>query len=373
MKGELSMNKAEQFREFLINYEIYLNEVLKPEHRKAVHLLERWQQPDYWSNYAMGRGGSVYPSPIKAIYTRIKRPERVVDKILLKPKEYPDGISSVSFQKMHDCIGARVIVYFLSQLPYIDRELRTSGAIEVSTQNPPKAYLSADLLNRFGLSHLAHKEKESGYTSLHYVIRLKNNSKSGNPHPWFEVQVRTLAQELWSEMEHILGYKSETRTNFSAKRRFQILSRELCSIDEHFNLIYEELLQNQETLKPDSSDILSTENLPYALSLIGVQCAQQDFNTILTLLHSRGVNTIKDFLKLSTPRRMDTINNTYVTVMGRPPTSFELVASLGALKDADRKKEEPHHIASQIEYSRYWNRVRKQVMSKNKDSPRSYE
>lgn len=369
------MNKAETFRLFLESYEQYIDTVLKPEHRRIVSLLERWKAPDYWTYYAIGQGGAVVPSPIKAIYTRIKRPERVVDKILGKNKEYPAGLVEDSFQQMHDCIGVRIIVYFLCQLPYIDRELRTSDQIELSTILPPKAYLSQDLLNRFGLSHITHKEKESGYASLHYVARLKSKIKKEKDaeHPWFEIQVRTLAQELWSEMEHIMAYKAETRTNFSARRRFQILSREICAIDEHFNLMYEEQMQKQQIGEPDQNDQLNPETLPYALSLLDVQCAQQDFDTILTLLHSRGIHTLKDFSLLATPSRMDTINNTYVTVMGRQPTSFERIASLGALMEADDSKDESNHIASQIEYSRYWNRIRKQITHKNNSSPRSYD
>jgi putative GTP pyrophosphokinase len=365
-------NRANQFRTFLSGYEDYIQSVLKPEHRRIRAFFDRWRQPYYWARYARS-SDSPYPNPIRSVFIRIKRPEKVVDKILQKPEEYPAGISPESFYKMHDCIGVRIIVYFLSQLPYIDRELRSCSSVEISRDMPPEAYLSRDLMNRFGLSHITHKEKESGYASVHYVIKLNTKTRKKEAiHPWFEIQVRTLAQELWSDMEHILAYKSTQKANFSAKRRFQILSSQINAMDEHFNLLYEELIQDQEKTQYEEDEDLKPENLPYTLSLIGIRCAQQDFDTIISILKSRGVQTIKDFVTLANPRRLETIRNTYITVTGRPPDNFELIASLGSLKGIHPGENESQHVESQIEYSRFWNKFRKQFMA-DKNSPRSYD
>jgi putative GTP pyrophosphokinase len=366
------MNRADQFRVFLTEYENYIRKILKPEHRRIRAFFDRWREPYYWVRYA-NRNDSPYPNPIRSVFTRIKRPEKVVDKILHKPEEYPAGISPQSFYKMHDCIGVRIIVYFLSQLPYIDRELRSSGNVEISKDIAPEAYLSRDLINRFGLSHITHKEKESGYASVHYVIRLNTKTRQKDAiHPWFEIQVRTLAQELWSEMEHILAYKSAQKANFSAKRRFQILSSQINAMDEHFNLLYEELVQDQEKVKYEEDEVLKPDNLPYTLALIGIRCAQQDFDTIISILRSRGVKTIKDFVNLANPKRLETIRNTYITVTGRPPDNFELIASLGSLKGINPGENEIQHVESQIQFSRFWNKFRKQFIS-DKYSPRSYD
>ncbi|MCP4220578.1 MAG: hypothetical protein GY765_38480 [bacterium] len=366
------------FRVFLNEYEQYIESVLRPEHQRVREFFDCWRESDYWASYSRSKGA--YPSPIKAIYTRIKRPEKVVDKILQKPRDYSDGISPLSFYKMHDCIGVRIIVYFLSQLPYLDRELRKSPHVEISTRRPPEAYMSRELLNRFGLSHIANQEKESGYSSIHYVVRLKNNhpqSTPGNepkmPHPWFEVQVRTMSQEMWSEMEHILAYKSEKRTNFSARRRLQILSRTISAMDEQFDLLYEELLQNQETLQYEENDLLNTETLPFALSMLGLRCAQYDFDIILSLLKSRGILTLKEFTALATPKRLETIRNTYSSQIGRPPSNFEIIASLGALLETAESENEEESVESYIEYSKSWNRFRKNFPLTNKNGPRSYE
>lgn len=367
------MTRAEELNKFLQEYEAYVEKDLEPAHSRIKNFVNRWREAEYWTGYASSKDVAI-PSPVRSIFTRIKRPEKVIDKIFLKPDIYKDGLSPQSFIKMHDCIGVRVIVFFLSNLPFIDRELMKSKKVEISKKLPPIAYINNELINRFGLSHVTQKEKENGYQSLHYVVRLLPDSKHKKASPWFEIQVRTMAQEIWSEMEHILAYKSERRTNYSAKRRFQILSREIGAIDERFNLLYEELVQNQENVQYENEDILNNENLPVVLSEIGVRCSLQDMNTTLNLLHCRGVTTVKALLEMASMDRIETIKNTYISKLGRPPTSFELISSLGALKKATvNDTNDINRISTHIEFSNYWNKFRKKFREINKNNPRTYE
>jgi putative GTP pyrophosphokinase len=330
-----------------------------------VRRLKRWQEAGYWKHISSPNVSS-YPSPIRTIMTRIKRPERVVDKILRKPAEFPDGLTPTSFLRMHDTIGARILVFFLSQLPQIDREFRHSDIFEISGENPPEAYGSAEMLQRFGLAHIPHRAKESGYSSIHYTVRLKPHILPPEQSPWFEVQVRTLAQEFWSEMEHILAYKSETHANFSARRRLQTLSREISAIDEHFNLLYEELVQNQVEAHYTNSDSLGVENLPAVLRELGVacqqengmHCAQQDFDKILSMLYSRGIRSVGELRALATPTRLEIIRNTYVSKLGRPPTGLEMMATLASLTGLENSDEEMRRISSHIDYFQSWSTYR---------------
>jgi putative GTP pyrophosphokinase len=251
---------------------------------------------------------------------------------------------------MHDAIGVRLIVYFYSQLPLVDKELRDSPIFELSDINPPKAYFDADILARLGLSHIAQKTKESGYTSIHYIAKLKQSEVHIDQRPFFEIQVRTLAQELWCEVEHILSYKPENRAHFSAKRRFQILSREIGVLDEHFNLLYEDLIHNQEIASYSDSDILNFENMPKVLMEIGIHFALTDLNPALKILFSRDIKTIGALLRIATPRRLMTIRNTYISEIGRAPGNLELISSIAILKESESKETEIKLIKSQIDY-----------------------
>ena len=343
------MKYINELKKFLAEYELYESQVLKPTYNEILKLLNSWELPEYWEKYAVSKRVAT-PSPIRMTLVRIKHSEKVVDKIFRKPNLFPEGLSSQSIHQMEDALGIRIIVYFVSQLPLIDKELRSSGLFEISKKTLPEAYLSSDLLTRFGLTHIKQKNKESGYASIHYTVRLKNSSLAAQERPYFEIQVRTMAQELWSELEHILAYKPDNRPHFSAKRRLQILSREMSTIDEQFNLLYEELIRNQETATYQDSDPLNFENLPKVLMEVGVKCALKDLNPILKLLTSRGVDKVKDLLLLATPRRLETIRNTYISSLGHTPDVLEISAALSALKGATTKKTEIERIKSQIDY-----------------------
>lgn len=343
------MKQNDELKKFLAAYEQYTEKKLAPTHEALKILLKDWEKPKYWNKYTIGKGVAT-PSPIRMTMTRIKHPEKVVDKIFRKPEIFNTGLSLTSLRQMHDAIGARIIVYFSSQLPLIDRELRSSGRIEISKESPPEAYLNPDALARLGLSHIEQKNKESGYASIHYTARLKGSSIPKQEQPYVEIQVRTLAQELWCELEHVLSYKPEYRSTLSAKRRFQILSREVGVIDEHFNLLYEDLIHNQETSSYQDSDILTFENSPKVLMEIGIQCALTELNPILKILFSRDVKTIGDLLNLATPRRLATIRNNYIATLGHAPDNLEMISALASLKGARTKETEIERIKSKIAY-----------------------
>jgi len=345
------MKYTNDLKRFLAEYEDYELQVLKPTHDDIEQILSAWKNSEHWRKYTTSSGVAT-PSPIRMALTRIKHPDKVVDKIYRKPNRFPDGLSALSFRQMHDTIGVRLVVYFSSQLALIDRELRESSTIEISDQYPPKAYLNGDFLARLGLTHINPISKESGYSSIHYTVRLKNSSISETERPYFEIQVRTLAQELWSELEHVLSYKPENRPNLSAKRRLQILSTEVSAIDEHFNLLYEELIHNQAVATYQDSDLLTFENLPKVLMEVGIQCALSDLNPMLKVLVSRNINTIDDLLTIITPRRLITIRNTYISTIGLAPDGLELIAALAALKGAENKEVEIERILAQIDYQR---------------------
>jgi len=343
------MKYTNELKKFLDEYEQYKIDLLKPTLDDVNGFLSNWEKSEYWDKYTTGKGVAT-PSPIRMIMTRIKHPEKVVDKIFRKSDLFPKGLSFESLKNMHDAIGVRVIVYFSSQLSLVDRELRSSNMIEISKDNPPEGYFEPDMLSNLGLSHIEQKHKESGYSSIHYIVRLKDSAVPEQERPYFEIQVRTLAQELWSELEHVLSYKPETRTHFSAKRRFQILSREVGVIDEHFNLLYEELIHNQEVATYQDSDTITFENAPKVFMEIGIQCALTELNPILKILFSRGIYTIGGLLEIATPRRLVTIRNTYISRIGHAPDNLELFSALAVLKGAQTKEIEIERVKSQIDY-----------------------
>ncbi|MGH8480314.1 MAG: hypothetical protein ACREXK_12240, partial [Gammaproteobacteria bacterium] len=75
------MTDSDDLKPFLADYERYVREVLRPTQDRLKATFERWKTPDYWTHH-LDRPRPALPSPIQRAFTRIKRPESVVDKIL---------------------------------------------------------------------------------------------------------------------------------------------------------------------------------------------------------------------------------------------------------------------------------------------------
>lgn len=352
------MNNSKQLKEFREKYQSYIQNVLEPTQQELKALLKRWREPDYWSNYIQKKR-LPSPSPVQRFRIRIKRPESVVDKIIRRPKEFPDGLSSASFRSMNDALGARIMVYFVSQLPLIDREIRVMDKIELSQDELPIAYLSQELVSRYKLDHLSRKDKESGYASIHYRIRLTQSEVPKEQRPWIELQIRTLTEDTWAEIEHLLGYKPDKKTSFAVKRQFQILSRQLESIDEHFNFLFEELSRFQEEVLIRDSDPLNAENFPAVMSELGISCAQREVDSLLKILVSRSIFRVGELRQCASPDRHEIVMEVYKKIKKRQPNSFELIANFANL-GISRKDvaEDKKLIEAQIAFLDGWDELK---------------
>ena len=350
---------AETRRVFFEQYGTYLRNVLKPTEKEVREILNTWKKPGYWRSVSSPidpkqlRRAS--PSPVQRVDTRVKRTESVEDKILRRPDVFPDGLQSESFRKMNDTFGARVILYFLSHFPLIDREFRKLDEyFEISADDPPKAYLPEELFNRLALAGLNRKDKESGYASVHYIMRLRDSRVPIEDRPWFEVQVRTITEHAWGEVEHVLGYKPEKRTSFAVRRQFQIIGKQLAAIDEHFNFLHTELTRFQEEVDYQDGDTLNPENLPPELADMGLGCAQNEIDGLLKVLVSRSITTVADLRRISTPSRLDLVRHTFWNIEGRPPKNFEFIAHLAAISDTEDNEEQVRRIKQQVLFLKAW-------------------
>jgi putative GTP pyrophosphokinase len=63
------------------------------------------------------------------------------------------------------------------------------------------------------------KKSESMYTSVHYVFE-----KRATKRYTFEIQVRTLAEELWGEVDHAINYPHKVNS-VACKEQIKVLAR----------------------------------------------------------------------------------------------------------------------------------------------------
>lgn len=346
--------------DFLKAYEEFHREVLVPTQIEIKALTKPWRSPEFWISRYAG-DDPVAPSPVHRVYSRIKRPESVVDKIRRQPQQFRGGLTKANLRRMNDTIGVRVVTHFLGDFLTIDQLIRDCDGFVVSEDEPPRAYLNADLQKRLGLNDMAHYDKESGYASIHYVLKLADSSVPEAARPWFELQLRTMAEDTWGQVEHQLGYKPGKGTTMAVRQQFRIIANHLGAVDEHFDFLRSELEFLQGASRPEDKELLSTENLPQVLQDLHLRCAQQEIDGLLKLLFSRGIEKVGEFRSTANPSRLQLIQNEHQAKLGRPPTVFDVVSNLANLKDCTDRDQEIRQIDAQIQYLITWNALRRQA------------
>lgn len=177
---------------------------------------------------------------VHSISSRKKEKQSFANKISKKGSAY-QKISDVT-----DIIGIRIITYFADQVDLIAELIEKEFDIDVSNSIDKRASLDPD---RFG------------YLSLHYVVSLPKSRLALTENRRFdglkaEIQVRSILQHAWAEIEHDLGYKSNGEIPISVKRQFARLSGLLELGDKEFIDIREKLSSYTQSISVTSSEEL---------------------------------------------------------------------------------------------------------------------
>jgi len=96
-------------------------------------------------------------------------------------------------------------------------------------------------------------ENEFGYRSVHLIARLRPATALNRPNigrRWFEVQIRSILDHAWSEIEHEIIYKSGVEYPETVRRRFKALAASLELLEDSFADLTterEKLIDNYET------------------------------------------------------------------------------------------------------------------------------
>lgn len=179
--------------------------------------------------------------------------------------------------------------------------------------------------------------------------------------PWIELQLRTLAEHCWGEIEHVLGYKPGKPVAIGVKRHLEILSAQLQAIDSHFDVLYHEVSRAQSEARYDDSDSLTSENLPAVLNDIGTGCALRDIDSLLELLASRGISHVAVLRQVASTRNLDLIRNVITNEKRRPASNYELIAGLAAVRGTQVHAEAVEAVRTQMAFLKAWERVRDKI------------
>lgn len=156
---------------------------------------------------------------VHQISARAKSLESVAGKI--RRKQYGSPA-----QQLTDQVGVRVILYYGRDVDIATQKLRSVFDID------PKR--SVDKRRTLGV-------RQFGYRSVHLLARMRGRPSQAIYEPfwdmWFEIQVRSILDHAWAEIEHELCYKSGIAFPEDVLRSFGAVAGALELADSHFQML----------------------------------------------------------------------------------------------------------------------------------------
>ena len=146
--------------------------------------------------------------PIVYACSRIKTPQSMMEK--LKKKGVPQT-GEAALQTVYDAVGVRAICAFAEDVYTLVNWLQTEPSIQILKQ---KDYYA--------------NPKPSGYRSYHVIMIIAEGDGAGMR---AELQIRTIAMDFWSTLEHQLKYKKNVPHEALIRGELKRCADEIASAD----------------------------------------------------------------------------------------------------------------------------------------------
>ena len=199
----------------------------------------------FFKKMAEQLASAVHNSPALMSYVhstkwRIKDPKSLKDKLfrkikIAKQKGRKHNLSTANlFTRINDLAGFRILHLHTEQIIGIDRELReVFKESRYALAEKPKARTWDDESRNFYKAHgIRPVASPQMYTSVHYVIKPNNRTRLT-----CEIQVRTLAEELWGEVDHAMNYPHLSPVA-TCREQIKVLARVTSSCSRLVDSIY---------------------------------------------------------------------------------------------------------------------------------------
>ena len=125
---------------------------------------------------------------INQVTSRVKSADSIYKKI--RRKSYPADTAGIL--RCNDLLGVRTVCLFMDDVYEVAECLKKQKDIRILKE---KDYIK--------------KPKSNGYMSLHLIIEVPVGPGKETPWRKVEVQLRTVAMDFWSVLDHQLVYKKE--------------------------------------------------------------------------------------------------------------------------------------------------------------------
>ena len=183
---------------------------------------------------------------VHSVTSRVKTKESISDKITKSAEDIYQTVDDI-----HDVCGIRIITYYPDEVDAVAAIIQKEFNIDYNSSVDKRSILDPD---RFG------------YLSLHYIAKLSSKRLRLTEYNRFkkcktEIQIRSILQHTWAEIEHDLGYKTKLAVPTHIRRRFSQLAGLLELADDTFVQIrdtladYESIISDRINKTPESVQI----------------------------------------------------------------------------------------------------------------------
>lgn len=174
------------------------------------------------------------PIQFHSIDHRVKSQKSAELKIA-RPRKGMNDAGPRTLATLTDLLGIRVITYFRDEVDDVAKVIEREFTIDTDNSVDKRP----DDADRFG------------YLSVHYVAELSQSRTALREYERysgikFEIQIRSILQHAWAEIEHDLGYKSEAAVPRAVRRQFSRLAGILELVDDVFVSIRQDIGQHQD-------------------------------------------------------------------------------------------------------------------------------
>lgn len=140
-----------------------------------------------------------------------------------RPK-YPEPLHDIT-----DLAGARVITFLLDDVDRVSAQIESEFRV----------------IEKINKSGLLVQEEKLGYHSIHYLVAFSDRRRAMPEYARFgeltaEIQVRTILQHAWAEIEHDIQYKAVETIPSPIRRRFMALAGLMEIADREFQAVSDE-------------------------------------------------------------------------------------------------------------------------------------
>lgn len=152
---------------------------------------------------------------VHSIRSRMKEPDHLRDKLERKmlAAQKKNALFDITrdnlFVRINDLAGVRILHLHTTQMKQIDQCIKAiiaEQAVEL-IEGPSARTWDDEYRSYFRSIGISTQDSENLYTSVHYVVASKSRTKVT-----CEIQVRTLMEEVWGEVDHSINYPHKTNS-----------------------------------------------------------------------------------------------------------------------------------------------------------------